>query len=34
MLDATLKSKIRKLWDRFWSGGLTNPIVAIEKARR
>lgn len=31
MLDATLKSKIRKLWDRFWSGGLTNPIVAIEQ---
>jgi type I restriction enzyme M protein len=31
MLDATLKSKIRKLWDRFWSGGLSNPIVAIEQ---
>jgi type I restriction enzyme M protein len=29
MLDATLKSQIRKLWDRFWSGGLTNPIEAI-----
>src|SRR3989338_1732750 len=31
MLDATLKSKIRKLWDRFWSGGLTNPLYAIEQ---
>ncbi|MCA9485733.1 MAG: N-6 DNA methylase [Nanoarchaeota archaeon] len=29
MLDAQLKSQIRKLWDRFWSGGLTNPIEAI-----
>src|SRR3989344_3423031 len=31
MLDATLKSKIRKLWDRVWSGGLTNPLYAIEQ---
>jgi type I restriction enzyme M protein len=29
MLDNQLKSQIRKLWDRFWSGGLTNPIEAI-----
>lgn len=31
MLDATLQNKIRKLWDRFWSGGLTNPLSAIEQ---
>jgi len=31
MLDSQLKSKIRKLWDRFWSGGLTNPLLAIEQ---
>lgn len=31
MLDAQLKSQIRKLWDRFWSGGLVNPITAIEQ---
>lgn len=31
MLDAQLKSQIRKLWDRFWSGGLTNPLTAIEQ---
>lgn len=31
MLDTTLKSKINKLWDRFWSGGLSNPITAIEQ---
>lgn len=31
MLHAELKSKINKLWDRFWSGGLTNPLSAIEQ---
>ncbi len=31
MLDTELKSKIKKLWDRFWSGGITNPIYAIEQ---
>jgi len=31
MLDTNLKSKINKLWDRFWSGGLSNPITAIEQ---
>jgi len=31
MLDSTLKSKINKLWDKFWSGGLSNPITAIEQ---
>ncbi len=31
MLEQELKSKIRKLWDRFWSGGLTNPLTAIEQ---
>ena len=31
MLHAELKSKINKLWDKFWSGGLSNPITAIEQ---
>ena len=31
MLDSEIKSKIKKLWDRFWSGGITNPIYAIEQ---
>jgi len=31
MLDTNLKSKINRLWDRFWSGGLSNPITAIEQ---
>lgn len=31
MLDAELKSKINQLWDKFWSGGISNPITAIEQ---
>ncbi len=31
MLAPELKSKINKLWDRFWSGGLANPLTAIEQ---
>jgi len=31
MLHSELKSKINKLWDKFWSGGLSNPITAIEQ---
>lgn len=31
MLDAELKSKIKQLWDKFWSGGISNPLVAIEQ---
>lgn len=31
MLHTELKNKIKKLWDRFWSGGLTNPLTAIEQ---
>lgn len=31
MLSNELKSKINKLWDKFWSRGLTNPITAIEQ---
>lgn len=31
MLDAELKAKINQLWDRFWSGGISNPLTAIEQ---
>lgn len=31
MLSSDLKSKINWLWDRFWAGGLSNPITAIEQ---
>ena len=29
MLEAELKSKINQLWDKFWSGGISDPLVAI-----
>ncbi len=31
MLASELKSQINKLWDRFWSGGIANPLTAIEQ---
>lgn len=31
MLDASLKASINKLWDRFWAGGIANPLTAIEQ---
>src|SRR5580704_5453607 len=30
-LNPTLKGFIDKLWDRFWSGGISNPLSAIEQ---
>ncbi len=31
MLAQELKSKINALWDKFWSGGIANPLTAIEQ---
>lgn len=31
MLDADLKSKVNNLWNKFWSGGISNPLQAIEQ---
>jgi len=31
MLAPYIKKKVDKLWDRFWSAGLTNPLVAVEQ---
>ncbi len=31
MLKPELKAKINQIWDRFWSGGLANPLTAIEQ---
>jgi type I restriction enzyme M protein len=31
MLDPEIKSEIKKLWDRFWAGGIANPLTAIEQ---
>ena len=30
LTDPILKSKVDALWDKFWSGGIANPITAIE----
>jgi type I restriction enzyme M protein len=31
LLNSTLKSSIDRLWDKFWSGGISNPLTAIEQ---
>ena len=31
MLTPTIRSKIDALWDKFWSGGIANPLTAIEQ---
>ncbi len=31
MLAPELKAQINKLWDRFWAGGIANPLTAIEQ---
>ncbi|MDY6990080.1 MAG: class I SAM-dependent DNA methyltransferase [Thermodesulfobacteriota bacterium] len=31
MLTAAIRSKIDALWDKFWSGGIANPLTAMEQ---
>ena len=31
LTDATLRSAVEALWDKLWSGGLANPLDAIEQ---
>lgn len=31
LTDSRLKSQVDRLWDMFWTGGLTNPLDAIEQ---
>ena len=31
LTDAQLRSKVDALWDKLWSGGLSNPLDAIEQ---
>ena len=31
MLSPAMRSKVDALWDRFWSGGIANPLTAIEQ---
>jgi type I restriction enzyme M protein len=31
MISGEIKSKIDKIWDAFWSGGISNPLEVIEQ---
>ncbi|MBM4142511.1 MAG: hypothetical protein FJ225_02810 [Lentisphaerae bacterium] len=31
LTDTQLRSKVEALWDKLWSGGLSNPLDAIEQ---
>src|SRR5713101_4123807 len=31
MLIQILRQKVDQLWDKFWSGGIANPLTAIEQ---
>ena len=31
MITGQLKSQINKLWEEFWTGGITNPLTVIEQ---
>lgn len=31
MITGQLRSKIDKLWEEFWTGGVTNPLTIIEQ---
>ena len=31
MLTGELKSQVDRIWDTFWSGGISNPLEVIEQ---
>jgi len=31
MISGEIKSQIDKIWDTFWSGGISNPLEVIEQ---
>lgn len=31
MITGELKSKVDKIWETFWTGGITNPLEVIEQ---
>ena len=31
LTDPKLRSQVDALWDKFWAGGLTNPLDAIDQ---
>lgn len=30
LIDSVLRSRVDALWDKLWTGGLSNPLDAIE----
>ena len=31
MITGELRSKVDKIWETFWTGGITNPLEVIEQ---
>ena len=31
MITGDLRSKVDKIWENFWTGGITNPLEVIEQ---
>ena len=31
MITGTLKNQVDRVWDAFWSGGISNPLEVIEQ---
>ena len=31
MITGTLRSSVDKLWEAFWTGGVSNPLTVIEQ---
>ena len=34
MLTGELRNKIDRLWETFWTGGITNPLDVVEPTRQ
>ena len=34
MITRAIKSQVDKVWDAFWSRGISNPLEVIEQSRR
>ena len=31
MITGTIKSQVDKIWEAFWTGGISNPLTVIEQ---
>lgn len=31
MITGEIKNKVDKIWETFWTGGITNPLTVIEQ---